>query len=264
MFSSSISSLKATKDTSPKAQSFTIFQSISLKSKPSKPSTKMHFSAITASITALLLSSSISALPNPSPAQDLTPRACSTISPSPIDILDASKPDEVTYDGDLVLNRTSNGNNGYQNTKSTLVSFNNIPWQATGCMLRLTIPKLTKTSQIARANPDQSGAFQADVWKVEADPLGRATWNTPPKKDQFVSTIRFPTTQQDQPFETYIWSGVCPSVNPQSHYPYGGVLSFLLEGSGWQQFAGDVRLYNSIGGKSANPEPAGLALVYNC
>ena len=221
----------------------------------------MHMFNIPAVVALVhLLFSPTTALPSPSPA-DLVPRACSTISPSPIDILDASQPDTVTYDSSIVLNRTNSGGS-YKNTKSTLVSFDNIPYQATGCMLRFTIPKTTKPNQFATASPDVAGAFQADVWTVDPDPLGRATWNTPPKKQQLVSTVRFPTQPQDK-LETYIWSGVCPNVNPNSHYPYGGVLSFLFEGSDWQQFAGSVRLPNSLGGKQGL-EPSGLALIFNC
>ncbi|KAL9113763.1 MAG: hypothetical protein Q9227_002208 [Pyrenula ochraceoflavens] len=177
------------------------------------------------------------------------------MSPNPVDILDASQPDTVTYDGSVVLNRTKT-DGSYKNVKSSLVTFTNIPWKATGCMLKFTVPKSTSQNQFATVNPDNSGAFQSDIWLVEPDPLNRATWNTPPKKNQLVSTVRFPTQPQDK-FETYIWSGVCPYVDPHTHYPYGGVLSFLFEGSDWQQLAGSAKLYNSIGGKSV-----GDAAVY--
>ena len=209
----------------------------------------------------MALMSLVSAAPSSTPI-DLIPRACSTLSPQPITGLDASQPNSAIHTGEFRLNRTLTPS-GYKNTFSTVLTFNFIPDHATGCMLRFQLPKLSVPNQIASASPDYSGGFQADVWTYQADPLGLSTWANPLQRGQFVSTVIFPTRTTDAPYETYIWSGTCPQGGPGTSQPYGGTLSFLFEGSTWQQLSGGVRFFNTLGGKQGLV-PIGFSLVFNC
>ena len=209
-----------------------------------------YFTAALSSILSLA-----AAAPAASPI-DLVPRACSTRSPS-ISKISACQPNDNIIAGETNLNRT--GPAPYQNTVSTILTFDGFPLGATGCMLKYTVPKTT--AQIATANPDYSGSFQADVWLVEA---GRPpTWASPPVKQQQVSTVQIPTKPTTSSSETIIWSGTCPQNNGQTHWPYAGQISFLIEASTWQQLSGSAKLYNSLGGKSVG-DAAGFTMVHSC
>lgn len=156
----------------------------------------------------------------------------------------------------MTLNRTGGANS---NTIKAVVSFGDIPLGATGCMLEIDIPKLPANNVY---EPIAGGDSQADVWLIK-QPAGYTpaeywyvyewSWNKPPVKDQFVSTVIFPTTNPtDGPLKRYLWSGTCSPT-----------MSFQFELSDWQQGAGWVNYFTSVGGKLTTT-PINFNMVYNC
>jgi hypothetical protein len=208
----------------------------------------MHLSNYLASI--LTLTTLASALPtatldaSPEPAAAaLLPRACTTIPPSSINILQKGDPSHP-HNG-LIFN-LARGGNPPSNEYISVVTFTNIPPGATGCMLRVQFPPLQYPNQIT-IGP----ANQADVWSVAPDPNGLSTWNNPPARDQWVATTRFPEAKSETPTEGVLASNTCSPT-----------MSFLFEQSDWQG-GGSVRFYNSAGGNSGLP-PLGFSMVFNC
>ena len=195
-----------------------------------------------------------SAVPTPA---ELAPRDCRKQPLINVSKLNKAAPDEYFNGPQFTLNRTGGPNS---NTIKSVVSFSYIPVDATGCMLEIDLPKLPmnywQTETIA------GGASQADVWLIK-QPAGYTpgqnyyvyewSWNKPPVKDQFVSTVIFPTTNPtDGPYKTYLWSGKCSPT-----------MSFQFELSDWQQGAGWVNFYSTPGGK-LTLVPIGFNMVYNC
>ena len=182
--------------------------------------------------------------PDASPAE-LAPRACTTIGAT-INILKKGEPDNPSNGRIFNIVRTGTP---LRNEYISVVTFTNIPQGSTGCMLKVSWPPHQYPNMIA-----SGPSLQADVWTVAPDPNGVATYNHPPARDQFVSTLIFPTAKTDQSFETYLYSSTCKPT-----------MSFLFEHSTWQQDpdGGSVRFYNTPGGEAGLP-PQGFSLVYNC
>ncbi|MCJ1361018.1 hypothetical protein MMC16_000114 [Acarospora aff. strigata] len=203
-----------------------------------------------APLTSILLLSLISlshALPAAAPAPDATaelvPRACSTLGPSNINVLRKAFPDAPSTGQTFELARTGGPNS---NTIKSGVTFEHIPAGATGCMLQIEFPPLTSDNQIASGT-----GTQADVWSTSPAGPG-VTWNNPPVKNQFVATTIFPTGKTTQGFKTILASNSCSPT-----------MSFLFELSDWQQGAGSVKFYNSLGGKQGL-QPIGFSMIFNC
>ncbi|PYH92413.1 hypothetical protein BO71DRAFT_400572 [Aspergillus ellipticus CBS 707.79] len=191
------------------------------------------------SISAVLAVLASTALAAPTPAGDLIPRACTTIAPTIIDILDVSTPNTPSPGQHFSLARTPN-----TNTRVSAITFNNIPAGATGCMLEIDIPALAQDNQIA------SGDSQADIWTTSPwDSSSLPTWNNQPALREMVSTFTFPTQKNTNPFHTVLASNTCSST-----------MSFLARLSTWQTHEGHVDFQNLIGGAN----PIGWSLVYNC
>lgn len=169
-------------------------------------------------------------------AAALVPRACTTVGPSHINVLQRSDPNRPHRGNTFNLTRS-----GGSNQAISVVTFANIPAGATGCMLRFDLPRLERPNQIASGE-----AIQSDVWSVAPDPNGVSTWNNPPARDQFVATTRFPTGTTESAFSTYLASNTCSPT-----------MSFLFELSSWQQGAGSVVFDN-------NPGYLGFSMVFNC
>jgi len=204
--------------------------------------------------TAILVSvitSIASALPSPvanpeaSPAE-LVPRACSTLGPSPIDVLEKSDPNNP-HDGPVFQLDRTGSSGSYTNDNITVLTFNYIPAGATGCMLQVEFPPLTQPNQIASGT-----ATQANVWTVAPDPNGVSTYNNPPVRNQFVSTLIFPTTTSTEIYKTILYSNTCSPT-----------MSFLFELSTWQQGTGHVQFFNSLGGKQGL-QPIGFSMIFDC
>ncbi|KAL2869599.1 uncharacterized protein BJX67DRAFT_333499 [Aspergillus lucknowensis] len=173
-------------------------------------------------------------------APTLTTRACATVTPSVIDVLRISTPDNASPGQQFTLSRA--GSPVSQTQKSAL-SFD-IPEGAIGCMLQIQIPVLTRDNQIA------SGDTQADIWTTQPWTSSQLpTWRNPPQRDQFVSTFRFETQKTTTPFQTVLHSNSCSTT-----------MSYLVELSDWQGGEGSVDFYNSPGGS----EGIGFSMVYNC
>jgi len=204
------------------------------------------------STTSLLLTISLlslsGALPAPAPdaTLNLVPRACSTIGPAIINALSKASPDTPNTSQPFRLARTGGPNS---NTIKSAITFEYIPQGAgaTGCMLQIQFPALTTDNQIASGT-----GTQADVWSTQPFTDGSNTWNHPPVKDQFVATTIFPTQKSSQVFKTILASNSCSPT-----------MSYLLELSGWQQGAGSVQFYNSLGGKQGL-QPIGFSMIFNC
>jgi hypothetical protein len=201
----------------------------------------------------LLLATSLlsltSALPTASADADaspaeLVPRACATLGPSIIDILEKGDPDHP-HNGQVF--NLARGGTPASNNFISVVTFNYIPAGATGCMLRVHYPPFQHPNQIAIGD-----ATQADVWSVAPDPAGVSTWNHPPARDQFVATTIFPEAASTEPFETILMSNTCKPT-----------MSFLFEQSNWQQGGGSVQFYNTLGGKQGL-QPLGFSMIFNC
>ncbi|KAL9110885.1 MAG: hypothetical protein Q9227_004685 [Pyrenula ochraceoflavens] len=108
-------------------------------------------------------------LPSPGPKPDaspvdLAPRACGTLGPNVIDILERGDPNNP-HDGQT-FNLARVGTPP-RNDFISVVSFNYIPAGATGCQLVWQYPPFQYPNQIATGP-----ATQADVWLVSPDPTG--------------------------------------------------------------------------------------------
>ncbi|PYI03167.1 hypothetical protein BO78DRAFT_323441 [Aspergillus sclerotiicarbonarius CBS 121057] len=176
------------------------------------------------------------ALASPTPV-DLVARACTTISPSTIDVLDSANPNTPSTGQHFSLARTATAN-----TKVSALTFTGIPNDATGCMLTIDIPALTQ--------PIAQGANQADIWSTDPwDSNSPPTWNNQPNKREMVGTYQFPNTPTSTPAHTIIASNTCSTT-----------MSWLALLSTWQTTSGTVDFQNSIAGTN----PTGFSLVYNC
>ncbi|GKZ91327.1 hypothetical protein AnigIFM59636_003579 [Aspergillus niger] len=183
-------------------------------------------------ITALTLLASVAST-SPTPA-NLIPRACTTIAPTAIDILDSANPNTPSTGQQFSLARTAT-----TNTKISALTFTGIPNGATGCMLAIDIPAL--------AQPIATGSSQADIWTTNPWDLTSApTWNNQPTRREMVSTFQFPTSPTTSPFHTILASNTCSNT-----------MSFLALLSTWQTTAGSVDFPNSIGGS----QPIGFSLT---
>lgn len=179
----------------------------------------------------------------PTPA-DLTPRTCAGLGPATIDVLWRTSPNWPYTGQEFVLSR------GYGvNMIVSLLTFDYIPQDATGCMLQITIPALDTPNEIARGS-----SIQADIWTTDPWwPNNPPTWNTQPAKREMVATFRFPTYTTESVFQTILASNVC------SH-----PMTFLVELSDWQTGGtGNVDFFNTLGEKE-NIEPLGFEMIYNC
>ncbi|KAE8149873.1 hypothetical protein BDV25DRAFT_172543 [Aspergillus avenaceus] len=184
-----------------------------------------------------LLLSAVTAVPTPS---ELLPRACTTLAPSAIDILDASTPSSPNTGTQFQLERTSSR----QNVKISALTFNNIPAGSTGCRLEIEFPPLTRSNEVAHgANGAQ--VWSTDPWEASSPP----TWSQQPNKREMVGTYNFPTAQTQAPSHTVIASNSCSST-----------MSWLVELADWQQTEGGVDFQNSVNGI----EKTGFMLVFNC
>lgn len=181
------------------------------------------------------------ASPNP---VALAPRACTTIPPSNINILQRGDPNNP-HNG-LIFNIARSGTPP-RNEYIAVVTFSNIPAGATGCMLSAQFPPLRYPNQITTGP-----AVQADVWSVAPDRQGTSTWNNPPARREFVSTIRFPTEAGGPGLSTVLASNTCSET-----------MSFLFEHSDWQQGGGSVYFFNTAGGNFGD-RPIGFSMVFNC
>lgn len=85
------------------------------------------------------------------------------------------------------------------------------------------------------------------------DAAGTSTWANPPARDQFVTTMRFPTEAGGTGSRTVLTSDGCDIPT----------MSWLFEYSNWQQGGGSVRFFNSAGGDFGVPD-LGFSLVFNC
>jgi hypothetical protein len=204
----------------------------------------MLLSTLYSLLAASLLAQTTSAHPSP---VDLVRRACSTLGPSLIDVLQAADPNSPSVTGDFRLDRTDS-----VNEVLTALTFNYIPPGATGCTLHVTFP------------PHDPGTIasgtttQANVYLASPDPYGTSTWNNRPQTEQMVATVIFPTEGSTDTYETNLWAGTCPFGPTQN----GGTLTFLFELSNWQQGSGSVNFYNSLGGKGF--EAVGFSLIFDC
>ncbi|OOF93940.1 hypothetical protein ASPCADRAFT_209192 [Aspergillus carbonarius ITEM 5010] len=176
------------------------------------------------------------ALTSPTPI-DLAARACTTISPTIIDILDSANPNTPNPGQHFSLARSA-----IANTKISALTFTGIPTDATGCMLTIDIPALTQ--------PIAQGANQADIWSTDPwDSTSLPTWNNQPNRREMVGTYQFPNTPTSSPTHTIIASNTCSTR-----------MSWLALLSTWQTTSGTVDFQNSVSGAN----PIGFSLVYNC
>ncbi|PYH47046.1 uncharacterized protein BP01DRAFT_226443 [Aspergillus saccharolyticus JOP 1030-1] len=188
-------------------------------------------------ILAILGALATVALAAPSPAADIVPRACTTILPTSIDILDSAHPNTANVGSHFSLQRSGSP---VTNNKISAFTFTNIPAGATGCTLQVNVPALAKANQIA------SGSNQAEFWTTNAWTAANApTWNHPPTRDQMVSTFQFPTGVTTTPTQQNLASNTCSST-----------MSFLALLSDWQGAAGQVDFT-----QGAN---LGFKLIFNC
>lgn len=185
---------------------------------------------------ALLFSTAI-AVPAPT---ELLPRACTTLAPAVINILDAANPNTPYSGQQFTLERSGSP---LVDNKISVLTFNNIPAGATGCRLEIELPPLSD-GQIAPSDT------QADVWS--ADPVDGSsfpTYNHPPHKREMVATYIFPKGPTTKSTHTVLASNTCSTT-----------MSWLVQLSEWQSSAGSVNFQNSVG----NGADIGFMLVYNC
>ncbi|KAE8386994.1 hypothetical protein BDV23DRAFT_175029 [Aspergillus alliaceus] len=187
-------------------------------------------------LLALIFSAAI-AVPTPT---ELVPRACTTLAPSIIDVLDAANPNTPSPGQQFTLERSGSP---LKNNKIAALTFNNIPAGATGCRLELGFPPLSE-GQIAPRD------IQADIWSTDPwDSSSLPTYNHQPNKREMVATTIFPKGPTTQASHTVLASNTCSST-----------MSWLALLSEWQNFPGSVNFQNSIG----NGPEFGFSLVFNC
>lgn len=195
----------------------------------------MHFTAAAISAFALLGFTSAVPTPDASPAE-LTPRACTTVQPAYISYFEKATPNDSTSGfGQYRLART--GGPG-SNTIKSAFRFDNIPADATGCMLQF---------QLGAGRQAATGANDASLFTVQGQIGEQTNWNNQPVKDTQVSSLQFPTTEAPEPIKTIVYSSTCPS---------SGSVSFLLEMSDWQQNAGSIAFEQG--------QASGFSMIYNC
>ncbi|RAL03284.1 uncharacterized protein BO80DRAFT_423217 [Aspergillus ibericus CBS 121593] len=186
-------------------------------------------------IASLALLASL-ALASPTPV-DLAARACTTISPTIIDVLDSANPNTPSPGQHFSLARSATAN-----TKVSALTFTGIPNDATGCMLAVDIPALTQ--------PIAQGSSQADIWSTDPwDSNSLPTWANQPNRREMVGTYQFPNAPTTTPAHTIVASNACSTT-----------MSWLALLSTWQSTAGSVDFDNSVTGSN----PIGFSLVYNC
>ncbi|KAE8372209.1 hypothetical protein BDV26DRAFT_286145 [Aspergillus bertholletiae] len=183
------------------------------------------------------LFSAANAVPTPA---ELLPRACTTVAPSYINILDAANPNTPYPGQQFTLER---GGSPLSDNKISVVTFANLPAGATGCQLAIELPPLSK-DQIA------PGDIQADV--RNSSPVVDSsvpTYNNPPQKGNIVSTYIFPEGPTTQSAKTILVSNTCSTT-----------MSWLVQLSEWQTTGGSVNFANTAG----NGGNIGFSLIYNC
>lgn len=208
----------------------------------------------------LLLSAVTIAAAAPGPAE-LSPRACSKIPMGTKTILSRRKPD-LSFSGGMFVQlerKQEDGGTGFQNTLKTVLSFTSVSPSDTGCQLEVNFPDLP--GRFLKGPLATGEANQADIWLVKT-PEQRSpsdlsfllewTWNNPPEKDQFVSTIAFPNESPSDSLKTILWSGRCDET-----------VNFLLELSDWQQANGTVSYFETLGSRFEEIVVA-FQLLYNC
>ncbi|RAL09389.1 uncharacterized protein BO97DRAFT_407739 [Aspergillus homomorphus CBS 101889] len=188
-------------------------------------------------IIAILGALATVALAARSPAGEVVPRACTTILPSSIDVLDSANPNTANVGQRFTLRRSGSP---ASNNKISAFTFTNIPAGATGCTLQVNVPALTTANQIAW------GSNQAEFWTTNAWTAANApTWNNPPTRGQMVSTFQFPTGVTTTPTQQNLASNTCSNT-----------MSFLALLSDWQSGAGQVDFMQGA--------DLGFKLIYNC
>ncbi|PWY76096.1 hypothetical protein BO94DRAFT_208750 [Aspergillus sclerotioniger CBS 115572] len=213
----------------------TAFFKTLLHSPPLLTPNSTHRMKISTPITALAMLATMT-IASPT-SVDLAARACTTISPSIIDVLDSANPDSPSPGQHFSLARFAT-----EHTKISALTFTGIPNDATGCMLAIDIPVLT--------HPIAQGANQADIWSTDPwDSTSLPTWNNQPKRREMVETYQFPNTQTSSPTHTILASNT-----------FSSTLSWVALLSTWQTTLGTVDFLNSISGGN----PIGFSLVYNC
>ncbi|PYI33554.1 hypothetical protein BO86DRAFT_392332 [Aspergillus japonicus CBS 114.51] len=180
------------------------------------------------------------ALAAPSPAGDVVPRACTTILPSSIDVLDSAHPNTANVGQRFTLRRSGSPGSSVTNKKISAFTFTDIPAGATGCTLQVNVPPLTTANQIAW------GSNQAEFWTTNAWTAANApTWSNPPTRGQMVSTFQFPTGVTTTSTQQNLASNTCSNT-----------MSFLALLSDWQGAEGQVDFTQGA--------DLGFKLIYNC
>jgi len=187
---------------------------------------------------ALLFASSLFTNAAPTATNDLVARACTTVTPSWVDILDKAYPNQGNTGSKFALTRT--GGPG-TNTRKTAFIFQNIPAGSTGCMLQIEWP----------AGSDfGDGSNTANLFTTEDFHTWTPTWNHQPKTIAQVASTNLPTDKNSDAFKTILYADSC---KPN--------MGFLLELAEWQQQAGDFSFTQKGWGYDTK---IGFSMIYNC
>jgi hypothetical protein len=127
-------------------------------------------------------------------------------------------------------------------------SFNNLPANATGCMLQFEYPSVWLKDLFA------TGANNFDVFASETPIAYGTSWDTQPGKAGFLTSGNVAEWITTEEFKTNLWS--TSSCGPG--------LSFIIELSDWQQDYGRIEMLN--GGFTSMPIAinSGFSIIYYC
>lgn len=186
------------------------------------------------SITSVFLATAILSSATPTGTSNLVPRACTTVYPALIDLIDQQNPTVAnpSTNVEVALNDVA----GTLYHRDALVRFDNIPAGSYACQLEAYFP--------AAATITQSGSTLVDVFSVDRNALATDTYAVSPQRVGIFGTLTFQSSAT-QPTKQVINSAACsPS------------LTYRLAISS-QTAVGDVNFVNTAAAQ-------GLQITFNC
>lgn len=158
----------------------------------------MHALSITSAILATALLSSAK------PTATLVPRACTTVFPTFIDLIDQANPTTSTSGMDFTVALDPAAGNTFTR-RDALVTFDNIPAGSYGCQLEAIFP--------AGATVTSTGASQVNVYSLDRVAAPTDTYATSPNNVILFGTITF-ASDPTGPTTRVINSAACaPSLS---------------------------------------------------
>jgi len=187
------------------------------------------------SIAATFLASALLSAATPTPT--LVPRACSTVFPTVIDLIDQAMPNSTTDGMTVTVALDQAANSTTLTHRDALVIFNNIPAGAYGCQLEAIFP--------AGAVITSSGVTQVNVFSLNRVASPTDTYATAPNNVGQIGIITF-SSSPTGPTKQVINSAACSTS-----------LSYRLSLASDANRPGSVTFQEIAGAQ-------GLQITFNC